>query len=63
MATELNTAKSTTDKKVKLKIDNVSLSFGGVRALTDISVDVRENEILAIYRSQRGRQDSAVKLY
>jgi branched-chain amino acid transport system ATP-binding protein len=36
------------DKKVKIRIDNVSLAFGGVKALTDVSVDVRENEILAI---------------
>jgi branched-chain amino acid transport system ATP-binding protein len=36
------------DKKVKVKIDNVSLSFGGVKSLTDVSVDIRENEILAI---------------
>jgi branched-chain amino acid transport system ATP-binding protein len=33
---------------VILRCDNISLSFGGVRALTDISVDVREHEILAI---------------
>ncbi len=33
---------------VILKVDNVSLSFGGVKALTDISLDVREGEIRAI---------------
>ena len=48
MTRVLDTTKTTTDKKVKLKIDNISLSFGGVRALTDVSVDVKENEILAI---------------
>ncbi len=31
-----------------LKLDNISLSFGGVKALTDISFDVREHEIRAI---------------
>jgi branched-chain amino acid transport system ATP-binding protein len=36
------------DKKVKLRIDNLSLSFGGVRALSDVSLDIRDNEILAI---------------
>jgi branched-chain amino acid transport system ATP-binding protein len=36
------------DKKVKLRIENLLLSFGGVRALTDISLEVRDNEILAI---------------
>src|SRR4030043_1194962 len=37
-----------TDRQVKLRVDNLSLSFGGVRALSDINVDIRENEILAI---------------
>jgi branched-chain amino acid transport system ATP-binding protein len=36
------------DRKVKLRIDNLSLSFGGVRALADVSLDIRDNEILAI---------------
>jgi branched-chain amino acid transport system ATP-binding protein len=33
---------------VVLKIDNISLSFGGVKALTDVSFDVREHEVRAI---------------
>ncbi len=33
---------------VMLKVENISLSFGGVKALTDISLEVREHEILAI---------------
>jgi branched-chain amino acid transport system ATP-binding protein len=37
-----------TEKKVVLRLDNLSLSFGGVRALIDVSLDIRENEILAI---------------
>jgi len=37
-----------TEKKVKIKIDNISLNFGGVKALSNVSVDVKENEILAI---------------
>ncbi|MDD5189719.1 MAG: ABC transporter ATP-binding protein [Dehalococcoidales bacterium] len=37
-----------TGNKIKIKIDNISLNFGGVKALSNISVDVRENEILAI---------------
>jgi branched-chain amino acid transport system ATP-binding protein len=48
LATVLNNTETTTDKKVKLKIDNISLSFGGVHALSDVSIDVKENEILAI---------------
>jgi branched-chain amino acid transport system ATP-binding protein len=33
---------------VKIHIKNLSLSFGGVRALIDISVDVMDKEILAV---------------
>jgi branched-chain amino acid transport system ATP-binding protein len=33
---------------VVLSLENISLSFGGVKALTDISFDVREHEIRAI---------------
>ncbi len=32
----------------KIKIENVSLSFGGVRSLIDIDVDIADREILAI---------------
>jgi ABC-type molybdenum transport system ATPase subunit/photorepair protein PhrA len=34
--------------EVILELGNISLSFGGVKALTDISFDVREHEIRAI---------------
>jgi branched-chain amino acid transport system ATP-binding protein len=33
---------------VILKLDAISLAFGGVKALTDISFDVREHEVRAI---------------
>jgi branched-chain amino acid transport system ATP-binding protein len=33
---------------VLLKVENISLSFGGVKALTDISFEIREHEVLAI---------------
>ena len=33
---------------VLLSVDNVSLSFGGVKAITDISFDIRKGEIRAI---------------
>src|SRR5437763_7071760 len=33
---------------VVLDVSNISLSFGGVKALTDISFDVREHEVRAI---------------
>ena len=33
---------------VKIRIENLSLSFGGVKALNDISFDIKDNEILAI---------------
>ena len=34
-----------------LDLKNISLSFGGVKALTDISFDVRQHEIRAIIGS------------
>jgi branched-chain amino acid transport system ATP-binding protein len=37
-----------TAAKVKIRIENLSLSFGGVKALTDVSIDIKEREILAI---------------
>ena len=33
---------------VLLRVEDISLSFGGVKALTDVSFDIREHEILAI---------------
>jgi len=34
--------------EVLLAVDNVSLSFGGVKAVTDVSFDIRKGEIRAI---------------
>jgi len=36
------------DRQVRLRIDNLSLSFGGVSALVDVSMDIRGDQILAI---------------
>ena len=36
------------EQGIRLSIKNLSLSFGGVHALTDVSLEVRNNEILAI---------------
>ncbi len=33
-----------------MRIENLSLSFGGVKALNDVSLDIKDNEILAIIR-------------
>ena len=44
----VDSAVTQSEKKVRLSIANLSLSFGGVRALTDISLEIRGNEILAI---------------
>jgi branched-chain amino acid transport system ATP-binding protein len=38
----------TTEGQVKLRVDSLSLSFGGVKALSDLSLDISDNEILAI---------------
>jgi branched-chain amino acid transport system ATP-binding protein len=37
-----------TDRQAKLRVDRLSLDFGGVRALDQVSMDIRDNEILAI---------------
>jgi branched-chain amino acid transport system ATP-binding protein len=34
--------------QVEIRIEELSLSFGGVKALSDISIDIKDNEILAI---------------
>jgi len=34
--------------RVRLRVENLSLSFGGVNALSDVSLDVRTDEILAV---------------
>ena len=36
------------ENNAKIQVDNLSLTFGGVKALIDVSLDIRENEILAI---------------
>ena len=36
------------ERPVKIRIENLGLSFGGVTALDDVSLDIRENEVLAI---------------
>jgi branched-chain amino acid transport system ATP-binding protein len=41
-------AKVERENKVKIRVENLSLSFGGVRALIDVSLEIRDNEILAI---------------
>ena len=35
-------------REIMLNIENVSLSFGGVKAITDISFDIRKGEVRAI---------------
>jgi branched-chain amino acid transport system ATP-binding protein len=36
------------ENRAKIRIDNLSLTFGGVKALTDISLDIKDSEIIAI---------------
>ncbi len=42
------TTMSESINQLKIKVEDLSLSFGGVDALVDVTVDIRENEILAI---------------
>jgi branched-chain amino acid transport system ATP-binding protein len=36
------------ENHLKVRIENLSLSFGGVTALSDVSLDIKDNEILAV---------------
>ena len=36
------------ENQVKIRVENLSLSFGGVKALNDVSLDIKDKEILAI---------------
>jgi branched-chain amino acid transport system ATP-binding protein len=36
------------EHKVKIKVENLSLSFGGMKALDSVSLDIYDNEIMAI---------------
>lgn len=44
----MSTVQATNDKPVLLSLDNVTLSFGGVKAISDISFNIQEGEIRAI---------------
>jgi branched-chain amino acid transport system ATP-binding protein len=48
MALAAEHSQSKTEEKPVLRIDDVSLSFGGVNALSSVSLDVRSDGILAI---------------
>jgi branched-chain amino acid transport system ATP-binding protein len=37
-----------TERQIRLRIDELSLTFGGVTALIDVGVEIRDKEILAI---------------
>jgi len=37
-----------TDRQVKLRVEGLSLSFGGVSALSDVSMDIGHNEMVAV---------------
>ncbi len=41
-------AAAAAESKNKIRIENLFLSFGGVKALTDVSIDIKAGEILAI---------------
>ena len=43
-----NGAQEPAEREVLLRVDNVSLSIGGVKAITDISFDIQKGEIRAI---------------
>ena len=48
MSTQNTTADKQDKQEVMLDLKNISLSFGGVKAITDISFDIRKGEVRAI---------------
>src|SRR4030066_222716 len=38
----------TSQNNIKMRLEKLCLSFGGVRALVDVSLDIKDKEILAI---------------
>ncbi len=48
MASAVTNRKVLRESTAVIRIDDLSLSFGGVNALSNVSLDVRDNEILAI---------------
>jgi branched-chain amino acid transport system ATP-binding protein len=48
IATDIENTHDKTGNKAVLEVKNISLSFGGVNALIDVSLEVKSNEILAI---------------
>ena len=58
-------ARSVADAKageILLSVENISLGFGGVKALTDISFDIRKSRIRAIASPQRRRPTSMLNV-
>jgi branched-chain amino acid transport system ATP-binding protein len=55
-------AEGRTIGEVVLEIENISLSFGGIKALTDVSFDVREHEIRAIIGPNGAGKSSMLNL-
>ncbi|MBC8023011.1 MAG: ATP-binding cassette domain-containing protein, partial [Burkholderiales bacterium] len=48
---ELNPGTGSVERKIGdviLRVEDISLSFGGVKALAEVSFDVREHEVRAI---------------
>jgi branched-chain amino acid transport system ATP-binding protein len=45
---EKSSTTNSPNRTLCIRVDNLCLSFGGVKALSDINVEVRDNEILAI---------------
>ena len=48
MALAVEQGQAATERQVVLRVDDISLSFGGVNALSSVSVDVKTNEILGL---------------
>ena len=48
LSQEQTVPEAESQQRAKIRIDHLSLSFGGVRALNDVSLDIKDREITAI---------------
>jgi ABC-type sugar transport system ATPase subunit len=41
---------------IVLKMENITKTFPGVKALEDVSIELKKGEVLGILRGERGRK-------
>ncbi len=49
-------------EEIVLSVENLMMHFGGIKALNNVSLQVKRNSIFRVDRSQRRGQDHGVQL-